>query len=250
MVGALACHLSLAIVGQIFLIDLYALLAVQYGATIGPDFYTTTSVRGVRSFGAICILSLAGIWLIKLNFLLFFYRIGHHMRAYRIAWGVAVVFCIGCGAACFGQIQYECMFGDLEMRFVTCTTAAYTKASYISVIMTAVIDILSDCASKSSLTRPKSRLQGTHSNKSSLVLCFPVFILWKVQISLRKKLVLGAVFGLVGITMAVTIVRGSIFSPQYKSISDGSREEVNISSVAFWFFVEFTVCEFKPFTRN
>lgn len=67
---------------------------------------------------------------------------------------------------------------------------------------------------------------------------------------MRKKLVLGAVFGLVGVTMAVTIVRGSIFSPQYKSISNGSREEVNISSVAFWFFVEFTVCEFKAFTRN
>lgn len=98
MVAALACHLALAIVGQLFLVDLYALLEAENGGAIGPDFFTT-SLRNVKAFGVSCILSLAGIWFIKLNFLFFFYRIGHHMRAYRICWIIAVIFNIGCGAA-------------------------------------------------------------------------------------------------------------------------------------------------------
>lgn len=166
MVAALACHLALAVVGQIFLVDFYAILAAQHGAPIGPDFYTKTSFHGLQAFGIICILSLAGIWLIKLNFLLFFYRIGHHMRAYRIFWGVAVIFCIGCGAVCFGIIQYECMFGDLETRNITCTTVSSSRTACIVVIMTAVIDILSDCVSKLSRPRSKSLKQDTDLNKS------------------------------------------------------------------------------------
>lgn len=151
MVAAVACHLALAIVGQLFLVDLYAVLAAQHGAPIGPDFYTITSARGLHAFGVICILSLAGIWLIKLNFLFFFYRLGHHIRAYRIFWGFAFIFCISCGATCFGLIQYKCMFGDLETRNVICTTVSSSQEACIIVIMTAVIDILSDCTSKSSL---------------------------------------------------------------------------------------------------
>lgn len=81
------------------------------------------------------------------------------------------------------------------------------------------------------------------ANDEAAVLCFPVYILWNVKLNLRKKLVLAAVFGLVGVTIAVTIVRASIFSPQYEAINGGSTQEVNISWILFWFYVEFTVCE-------
>lgn len=77
-----------------------------------------------------------------------------------------------------------------------------------------------------------------------IVLCFPIFILWKVKITLRKKLLLSTVFGLVGFTIAVTIVRGSIFGGVYKSIDSTGTNEINISWITFWFYVELTVCEY------
>lgn len=76
-----------------------------------------------------------------------------------------------------------------------------------------------------------------------VVLCFPIAILWKVKVTFRKKIVLAAIFGLVGFTIAVTIVRGSIFGGVYKSINATGGNEVNITWILFWFYVEFTVCK-------
>lgn len=80
------------------------------------------------------------------------------------------------------------------------------------------------------------------------VLCFPIAILWKVKITFRKKIVLAAIFGLVGFTIAVTIVRGSIFGGVYKSINAHGGNEVNITWILFWFYVEFTVCKSRLFS--
>lgn len=52
------------------------------------------------------------------------------------------------------------------------------------------------------------------------------------------------VFGLVGFTLAVTIVRGSIFGGVYKSIQEGNNNQPNITWIWFWFYVEFTICKF------
>lgn len=218
MVAALACHLAVAVLGQLYLVDMYALISAEHGGPVGSDFFSD-ALHGLKAFGTMCLLSITGIWLIKLNFLLFFYRLGHQIRVYRILWWAVLIFTVGCGAGCYGLVQYPCMFGDVETVFVKCGSAPYNRQSYIHVIMTAVLDIVSDFT----------------------ILCFPIFILWNVKISLHKKLVLTAVFGLVGLTIAVTIVRASIFSPQYKAINGGSTEEVNICWVIFWFYVEFTV---------
>jgi hypothetical protein len=75
------------------------------------------------------------------------------------------------------------------------------------------------------------------------VLCFPISILWRVKISLRKKLILGGIFGLVGFTIGVTIVRGSIFGGVYKSINADGGSELNVSWIWFWLYVEYTVCK-------
>lgn len=240
MVAALACHLAVAVLGQLYLVDMYALISAEHGGPVGSNFYSD-ALHGLKAFGTMCLLSITGIWLIKLNFLLFFYRLGHQIRVYRILWWAVLIFTVGCGAGCYGLVQYPCMFGDVETVFVKCGSAPYNRQSYIHVIMTAVLDIVSDFTSKSKI----DGISEADANPKFfwLVLCFPIFILWNVKISLHKKLVLTAVFGLVGLTIAVTIVRASIFSPQYKAINGGSTEEVNICWVIFWFYVEFTVGE-------
>lgn len=154
MLLALGCHLAIAIIGQLSLADIYMLTAAEHGGAIGPNFFTE-ALHALKAFGVMSVLSLAGSWLIKLNFLLFFYRLGNQVRLYRIMWWVVFVFSIGCGASCFGLLQYDCMFGDMQTVFVQCATVSATRHTYIYVIMTAVLDILSDISSEFSHTLEK-----------------------------------------------------------------------------------------------
>lgn len=148
MLLSLGCHLSIAVIGQLFLVYMYEVTAVDNGAPMGPDF-PTHALRGVGAYGVILILSVSGIWLIKLNFLLFFYRLGNQVTVYRIVWWICFVFNIGCGAGCFGILQYPCMFGSVETIFVRCATASALRDTYVCAIMTAVLDVVSDFASES-----------------------------------------------------------------------------------------------------
>ncbi|ROW01376.1 hypothetical protein VMCG_05976 [Cytospora schulzeri] len=126
---------------------------------------------------------------------------------------------VGCGAAEIGTLQYHCLFGSTNTIFGTCSETGVLRGVYIRMIVSCVLDVLSDAA----------------------ILCFPISILCRVKISLRKKLILGGIFGLVGFTIGVTIVRGSIFGGVYKSIDADGGSELNVSWIWFWLYVEYTV---------
>lgn len=72
-------------------------------------------------------------------------------------------------------------------------------------------------------------------------MCFPIVILWNVRISLRKKIILTCTFGLVALTIAVTIVRGSVFGGVYKSFNKNRGKSMNMSWMWFWMLMEFAV---------
>jgi hypothetical protein len=72
------------------------------------------------------------------------------------------------------------------------------------------------------------------------VIAFPVIICWNVRISLRKKLILTGTFGLVALTIAVTIVRGSVLGT-YKKFNTNERLNLNPGWMWFWIFIEFAV---------
>ncbi|ROW03357.1 hypothetical protein VSDG_01244 [Cytospora chrysosperma] len=193
--------------------------AAENGQLIpGADFFDN-SRKGLRAFGIACLISYVGIWIIKINFLVFFYRVGHHVEAYLIGWWIVMILVIGCGAAEIGTLQYHCLFGSTNTIFGTCSETGVLKEVYIRMIVSCVLDVVSDAA----------------------ILCFPISILWRVKISLRKKLILGGIFGLVGFTIGVTIVRGSIFGGVYKSINADGGRELNVSWIWFWLYVEYTV---------
>lgn len=149
MLLALGCHLSVDVIGQLNLVYMYEITAVNNGGPMGPNF-VPRALQGVKTFGIMLVLDVSGIWLIKLNFLLFFYRLGHMITAYRITWWICFVFSIACGIGCFGIFQYPCMFGSVDTIFVECATVAALKDTYVRTIMTAVLDIASDFASESS----------------------------------------------------------------------------------------------------
>lgn len=81
------------------------------------------------------------------------------------------------------------------------------------------------------------------------VFILPVSILWKSHITLRQKFGLTVLFGLVFFTIAVTIVRGSIFTDVYSIIGTKEAQEEQVSFAWFWFYIEFSVGK-STFTIN
>ncbi|ROW07506.1 hypothetical protein VPNG_07141 [Cytospora leucostoma] len=219
MLFTLCLYLAVAILGQLFLGYVYDMTAAENGKLIpGVDFYRN-SRKGLRAFGIATLISYVGIWIIKFNFLVFFYRLGHNVKSYYIGWWIVLIIVVGCGAAEMGTLQYHCLFGSTGTIFQTCSETSTLKAVYIRMIISCVLDVLSDAA----------------------ILGFPISILWRVKISLRKKLILCGIFSLVGFTIAVTIVRGSIFGGVYKTLNGDGGNELNVSWIWFWLYVEYTV---------
>lgn len=76
------------------------------------------------------------------------------------------------------------------------------------------------------------------------VIAFPIWLLWDVRISTRKKLALGAIFSLVGLTIVATILRGAILTSVFQQSALGKT--INIPWIWFWFHIELCICESQP----
>ncbi|KAL5372708.1 hypothetical protein DPSP01_013270 [Paraphaeosphaeria sporulosa] len=219
MVGAVAVLIAISAVLQVYLGDLYALLHVQNMlAAPGPDFMNQMA-RGLKGDAIAIVLSIIGLWMIKLNFLLFFYRIGYQIKAYFITWWVALVVVMACGVINLGMVPYDCMLGSTMHITVTCAMESRVQKIYTLYIVSVVIDVLSDL----------------------IIMAFPILIVWKTGLNWRQKLVLSSVFLLVGFTIGVTIVRGSIFGGVYKSVTQTNRQVIDSSWMLFWWYIEFVV---------
>ncbi|KAK7752337.1 hypothetical protein SLS62_005673 [Diatrype stigma] len=194
-IGSMAILISVAAVLQRFLGDIYLMMHVENGQAIpGPDF-PVRMAAGLRADGVVLILDTVGIWLIKLNFLVFFYRLGHQIKAYLIAWWISLVVVISCLAVLLGVIPYSCSFGTLEHIVVECASESSVKYIYTAYRVSISIDVLSDA------------------------------ITWKTKINLRQKLILTSVFLLIVFNIAFTIVRGSIFGDLYGTEQNADHKE-------------------------
>lgn len=148
MLLATAILIAIVAVLNTWLSDIYTLIHVENGiSTPGPDFLVQMPAA-LRADGIVIILSNIGLWTIKLNFLTFFYRLGHQIRIYRICWWVALVVVASCGITVMGLIPYNCLFGSLTHIVVQC--AMESNVSYIYTVFKAsvAIDVLSDIISK------------------------------------------------------------------------------------------------------
>ncbi|KAK4150237.1 hypothetical protein C8A00DRAFT_18196 [Chaetomidium leptoderma] len=219
MLLALAIQAAIAGVGQAYLSDIYLMTHVQNGvATPGADFLDRMTA-GLRGDGIMLLLSIIGIWVIKMNFLLFFYRLGHQITSFKVFWTVSVVVVIGCGAASVGMLPFDCSFGDIMHIITQCSTEGTVGAIYTKYKVSVAVDCVSD----------------------AVIISFPISILFKTRISLRQKIILSSIFCLVGFTIAVTIVRGSIFGGVYKELDQVDRKVFDTTWVVFWFYIEYMV---------
>ncbi|KAI1481864.1 hypothetical protein F4774DRAFT_373972 [Daldinia eschscholtzii] len=216
MILALAMHNAEAILIQIYLRYAYDVEAVEKGdfTKFGPDL-----TKGFILIGTCVNITVVGVLLVKLNFLLFFRRLGKNIRKFTIAWWLVTLFTVAAAIAQIGMQTFGCFFGGLDYIFgENCTSVAVMHRVFFNAIFSATVDAVSDF----------------------LIIGFPIAILWGSRISMKKKLVLTFVFGLVFLTIAITIVRGSVFHKVYSSAS----EEVHMQSVTFttfWFYCEYSV---------
>ncbi|KAL7628399.1 hypothetical protein AAE478_002601 [Parahypoxylon ruwenzoriense] len=219
MLFALAIHNAEAVLIQIYVRYAYELEAVQKGeASPGPDFFADAN-KGLVAIGTCVNLTVVGVLIVKVNFLLFFRRLASHMRRFVVAWWAVLLFTVGGAAAQIGMQEFGCFFGGAEYIFTYHCTGENMNRIFLNAIFSAVVDAVSDV----------------------LIVGFPVAILWSSRISMRKKLVLTFVFCLVFLTIAITIVRGSIFHSVYSADSSEIGQIQSSTFTWFWFYTEFSV---------
>jgi hypothetical protein len=236
MMFALALLLSVVVLAQIFLADVYKVIEVVNGHVIPDATFPDTMRHGQLGFGAALTISLFGILAVKINFLLFFKRLGTRITSYLIFWYFMLFITVACGATT-GLMDYKCIFGSLEYTMRNCTHGSNNNKRYFDVQkISVVLDVISDVLSKSVVS-----LVSHTSSLTVVVICFPIVILWNVRVSLRKKLILSCTFGLVALTIAVTIVRGSISGGIYKMFDQNNIQNLNIGGMWFWSSFEFAV---------
>ncbi|KAK7993721.1 hypothetical protein PG989_007102 [Apiospora arundinis] len=219
---ALLMHNVSAILIQIYVPLVYDLEKVQNGdmSVIGPDFFEN-SRKAFNVVGANLLLSIVGVFLVKLNFMLFFRRLGERIKYFVILWWIVLLFAVAGTIAQIGMLLYKCFFGSVSYIFGQCSSTENAARSALNAIFSSVIDAVSDF----------------------LIVALPIIILWRSRLTMRKKLILMGVFGLVFITIAVTIVRGSIFHKVYNTPASptGSQEFQSLTFTWFWFYCELTV---------
>ncbi|KAI1087192.1 hypothetical protein F5B19DRAFT_500296 [Rostrohypoxylon terebratum] len=219
MVLALAIHNAEVILVQLYVRYAYELEAVQKGELVpGPNFFSDAT-KGLVAIGSCVNLTVVGVLIVKINFLLFFRRLASHMRRFAISWWAVLLFTVGCAIAQIGMQEFGCFFGSAEYIFSSHCGGEGLKRIAANAIFSAVGDAVSDV----------------------LIIGFPVAILWSSRISMRKKLALTFVFSLVFLTIAITIVRGSIFHAIYGADASEIGQVQSSTFTWFWFYTEFSV---------
>lgn len=113
----------------------------------GADFLTNTQT-GLRQFGTGVILSYIGIWVIKFNFLLFFYRLGSRVRRFRVIWWAVVVVTMVCGVAELATLQVKCLFGSGTYIVTECSLPSSMQDSYTRFKVSCILDVVTDALSE------------------------------------------------------------------------------------------------------
>ncbi|KAI0435978.1 hypothetical protein F4803DRAFT_557459 [Xylaria telfairii] len=219
MLVALLLLISIASVLQRYVGDIYYLTHVQNGLELpGPDFERRV-LNALRAAGFVLILGAIGIYTIKFNFLFFFYRLGHKIKPYVIVWWVVTFFVVSSLVINLGIIPYKCSFGNIVEITVECATEMSVGHTYTVYKLSVALDVICD----------------------ALIIAFPAMIIWRTKMNWRQKATISAVFLLVGFTIAVTIVRVSLFGEVYNELQKNDRKVVDTTWILFWLYVEYLV---------
>jgi len=205
---------STAILWTVIIDDLYEVKHVLSGEKVYDAGFPRSLLRYLHGSLVVLLFFYLTLWTIKINFLVFFYRLGHQIREYRIYWWCVTVFTIAAGATCVGTIQYNCLAVSIEESMTRCSGGSAVRFENITLKVNCALDVLTD----------------------ALIMSMPISILWKVRMSFTRKLQLAGVFSLVIITMVTSIIRVSVVSSALSN-----EHQVEITWLYMWHFVESSI---------
>ncbi|KAK7957253.1 uncharacterized protein PG986_006475 [Apiospora aurea] len=214
MIVVLGVMLGNAILCQIRMDLVYLIDAVGNGDIDRPPDFREDMPKALHAVLANTLLCILGIWAVKYNFLLFFYRLGSKVRLFRIGLWVVVAITTACLAVVLGTTDYPCTTSPVDFLMTQCSTEEGIQRETRATIINCTFDIFTDV----------------------LIIIFPISILWKVRIPLRKKIVLACFFGMILVTIGITLVRATVRHGRVASINTQAQ---NMNWVWFWFTIEF-----------
>jgi hypothetical protein len=150
MLFALSLLTSEAVLAQLYVHHLYDLEAAGKGdiSKITADFFTN-SKKGLTALGTCLNLIMVGVLAVKINFLLFFRRLGQAIRMFNVAWWAILIFTVAVTIAQIGMQQFGCFFNDMTYVFSKkCTDEAAFKRTFFNTVFSAIADALSDLLSE------------------------------------------------------------------------------------------------------
>ncbi|KAK3988843.1 hypothetical protein QBC44DRAFT_397407 [Cladorrhinum sp. PSN332] len=210
LVGAIFC--------QLYMHFAYTAEAINNNwRPVGTPAESNAIVSGIRKIAVGQVMYIFGIYLVKANFLMFFYRLGDKIRRYRVMWWIVAAFTVATGIVWVGTVPYRCVFASREyMATGKCTLRDGVQMRRAPILVASVLDASSDTA----------------------IMVLPIVIVWNVRLSRRQRLALTALFAMSLFTVAVIIVRASVF---FKDRPSKRPTPINLSWTWFWTVMEFYV---------
>ncbi|CAN8098346.1 unnamed protein product [Discula destructiva] len=225
MIATLCLLIADEVLGQRFSATIYYFMGVTDGSIALTTIeqlasFLTVATSMLRALGSAIIFFLIALYVIKANFMFFFRRLGSRgSRGFFVVWWVSFAVVMACGvvSVCMGVPTFRCLFNGIAYTLANCESASDQDVYFTYFRVTVALDIVTD----------------------ALIIAFPIWILWGVQISKRKKLALYAIFSLVGLTIVATILRGAILSSVFEESETGKT--INIPWIWFWFHIELCI---------
>jgi hypothetical protein len=198
---------------------MYELAYVSSGVALPTANFMHNAHRFLLGSNVALVMFYVGLWSVKLSFLVFFYRLGNHFRAYQILWWIVLAFTIMSGIACIGSIQYHCLSDPFEKVAMNCSSEKAIRWQEVTIKVNCALDVVTDV----------------------MIMALPISLLWSVKVSLGRKFLLAGLFSLVVITMAIAVVRVTVVSSGYTTTHGGARQQAEITWLYFWSFIEFAI---------
>ncbi|KAK4224085.1 hypothetical protein QBC38DRAFT_486242 [Podospora fimiseda] len=215
---ALIIQLIGAIFCQLYMHFAYTAEAINNSwRPIGSPSESSAIVAGIRKIAVGQVLYIFGIYFVKANFLFFFHRLGDKIRLYKIMWWIVAVFTLCTGVVWVGTVPYRCVFASKEyMATGKCNLHDGVQMRRAPILASSILDALSDTA----------------------IMVLPIVIVWNVRLTRRQRMALTALFAMSLFTIAVIIVRASVF---FKDRPRRRPTPINLSWTWFWTVMEFYV---------
>ncbi|KAF2201225.1 hypothetical protein GQ43DRAFT_471976 [Delitschia confertaspora ATCC 74209] len=182
--------LATSITWQILVRDMFLDNSVARGLQMPPVDFVERVERFLKGSAAIVFLFYSTLWSIKLSFLFFFRRLYPPVGRWNGFWWAIFGVTMASYFVCIGDIEYNCLVMPLTKIAAKCSSEKSIRFQRMTLIANCVLDVLTDV----------------------LITVIPFTMLWKVRISMRRKLALAGVFSVTMVTIIFSIVRASVIT--------------------------------------